>query len=351
MRGSDFVRSLPEGKGAVEAAKREQMILDAVRRRDIAPIEWTPVTTRSGAYTATFMVSVDDLRIGNANDSKRVMVNHATGQHIADELGVALITPKLSDEIYAQALIKLPPKAHPDAQKWVDEGTMSHTSKMIAYHDYVDQLIAQAIAQNGGHRGLIADVGKDWVLSPTLWHPVTTPACEQSPVRAMNYGWHTTSPWIYHAVTMPNVQVEQPFPGTCHNILHTDYSQTLRLVRRDVLVCGPGFGDSECMKMDIAQVATDPLLAGLISHEGPLPEYRHPHVQPACGLAQCPQIKQGFTRTLSDTSETCPTGNCTPLPPPQAAPTMARNAAAQIAIFGGAAAAGYYGLRWLASRI
>lgn len=358
MRGSDFVRSLPEGKTKEQYARREQMILDAVRRRDIAPIEWVPIITTFGPYTATFRVSLDDLRIGNATDSKRVEVSHETGQHIIDDLGVAPLTPKLSDEIYAQAPIKLPPKAHPDAQKWVTDGTMAYTSRMVAYHDYIDQLIAQAIARNGGKRGLIADVGKDWVISPTLWQaPAMTSGCVQSLIRSMNYGWHTPSKWIYHAVTMPNVQVYQPFPGTCHGLTHTDYSQTLRLVRRDVDVCGPGIvplgSSSDCVKMDIAKVATDPQLAGLLSHEGPFVEYRHPHVAPACNLAaQCPSIKQGFT-TMSE-STTCTTGNCTPLPPPQSAPDIAAASVSplrQVVVFGGAAALGYYGFRWFASQL
>jgi len=358
MRGSDFVRSLPEGNKAGEFAKREQMILDAVRRRDIAPIEWVPITTTSGPYTATFRVSLDDLRVGSAIDSKRVEVNHETAQHIVDDLGVAMLTPKLSDELYAQAPIKLPPKAHPDAQKWVKDGTMSYTSRMVAYHDYLDQLIAEAIRNNGGRRGLIADVGKDWVISPVLWQtPAMTPGCAQTTIRAENYGWHTPTRWIYHAVTMPNVQVYQPFPGTCHDLSHTDYSQTLRLVRRDVEVCGPGLvpvgSSSDCVKMDIEKVATDPQLAGLLSHEGPFVEYRHPHVAPACNMAaRCPSIKQGFT-TMSE-STTCTTGNCTPLPPVQSAPEYSSASVSplrQVAVFGSAAAVGYYGLRWLASQL
>lgn len=107
MKGSEFVKTLPKGAGP----ERERMILDAVRRRDIAPITWSPVvtgcTTGGNQYVATILVSKDAVRVGDASDSIRVTTGHETAQRIADELGVALPTPMLSDQIWAQAAVRV----------------------------------------------------------------------------------------------------------------------------------------------------------------------------------------------------------------------------------------------------
>jgi hypothetical protein len=107
-------------------------------------------------------------------------------------------------------------------------------------------------------------LGKDWVLTNRL--------LEQPGKRmAANYGWFDA-----HA---PNGVLWQPV-GLAHNDEHVDYSQLLRLVRRDVEVNG--------RPMAIDEVLKDPELAWLLSKEGPLKVLRLPSVPRPEGAAQTP---------------------------------------------------------------
>lgn len=350
MKGSLFAKTLPKKA----TPKREQMILDAVRRRDIAPIAWVPIQTsyknkQGHTYTATIFVSRDALRVGDATDSFRATVNHRTAQLIADELGVVLPTPKLSDEIFRQAPIQL------DAMKqahlsWVNDGTMSLTRRMLEQSAQVDKAISDQHAT--GKKGLVADVGKDWVNTKRLFEPYQASSqCEPGPERAANYGWHLTTPWIFRSESLPEVNVFQPV-GLCHTIGHVDYSQVVRLVRRDVDLCGPGMGPSGCGKIDIRAIVTDPALAGLVSHTGVLPSMRHPDVPPPCDK-RCPEPVSGFGQPQPGGSISCPL-DCEPLPPPQADPTIGMSAMSvteKLVMLASGATLGYFAVQYLLPKL
>lgn len=307
MRGSIFYKTLPKEAGP----RRERMLLDAVRRLDLAPIAWVPITTSieqpgGGKYTAKILVSKDALRAGDATDSFRFSVNHRTAQHMADALGCVLPTPFLSDQIYKQAPIKL--SSWKQTRPWHADGTMADTDRMLQQSEFVDRLIARKMAETGKN-GLIADVGKDWVTSPELWQPYApSPRCEKGHPRAQNYGWHyapdQNQQGQFYAAITPGLRVIQP-AARCHTIGHVDYSQIVRLVRRDVDVCGIGPGGG-CIKMDIRQLATSPQLARLVSASGVLPAMRHPDVPPSCDN-RCPEpVEPRFAK--SSTVERCPPG-------------------------------------------
>lgn len=340
MKGSAFIHALPK-KWSPE---RERMILDAVRRRDIVPITWDNIITHAGNYSAIFKVSRDALRVGDAGDSVRVSVNHRTAQQILDDLGAAPLTAKLSDQIWNQASVRIPPLSH---LAWVQDGTMSDTRRMLEQSQLVDSEIAKEQARTGG-LGLIADVGKDWIIDKRLWEsPIVSPHCEKDPIRSVNYGWHGSAG--YPSATLPGVMVIQDV-GTCHGMSHTDYSQVLRLVRRDVKVCGPGMGSTGCAMVDIEAIATDPALAALVSYSGAFPEFRHPAVPRSCEPGvRCPMQGQGYIQLSSESS--CPLRQCEPLPPPAPAPILAETvptfAGEKLLYFGAGAVAGYYGFMML----
>lgn len=304
MRGSVFAKTLPKEAGP----RREQMLLDAVRRRDIPPIAWVSVVTKYKSpggreYTATFKVSKDALRVGGADDSFRFSVNHRTAQHIADALDSVLPTPYLSDQIWKQSVLQLPSMSQ--TRGWFADGTMSKTYRMLEQSDRVDKLIAQYQAKTGTD-GLIADVGKDWVTHPDLWRPYTpSPRCEKGHPRAMNYGWHAKGHSEFYASTVPGIRVIQP-AVRCHTIPHVDYSQVVRLVRRDVDVCGVGHAGG-CMKMDIRQLATSPQLHALVSASGQLEALRHPDVAPSCDK-RCPPAVTPQPVEPEAPSPQCPSG-------------------------------------------
>ena len=372
MKGSVFYKTLPKKAGP----RREQMLLDAVRRRNMPPIAWVPITTSmkspgGNVYTAKIMVSKDALRVGDADDSFRFSVNHRTAQHMADSLECVLPTPYLSDQIFKQAPIKLATMSQ--TRSWHADGTMGDTDRMLEQSKHVDKLIAQQMAKTGKD-GLIADVGKDWVTHPDLWQPYSPPAhCEKGHPRAMNYGWHWQPPPGYkgsdfYASMIPGLRVVQP-AARCHTIPHVDYSQVVRLIRRDVEVCGLGYSGG-CGKLDIRQIATSPTISGLVSASGTLEAMRHPDVNPSCDK-RCPEPigpsslgEQGNDQPASDPPPdpppeagplTCPTG-CEKLPEPEPDPTqeylqseLSTPDKLVMAVSGGIL--GFFAVRWLLPRL
>jgi hypothetical protein len=251
-------------------AGREEMILGAVQDGYALPVSWRSIYVSHGPYQAQLNVSGDALRIGDSDGSVRVNASHGLAQQIADELGAVLPTAKISDEIWAQAQVQLAPVTQP----WSQDGTMAKTYRMIQQSQAVDNAIAAA---GGTGSELIADVGKDWINSARSW-------AAGKEGRAVNYGWHGPG-FSSQAATSAGQRVIQMI-GQAHDLGHVDYSQVVRLVGREVEIWGGDLGGG--VTMDIDQVVTDPNLAGLISHEGPLPAMRHPFssdIQPCSGSA------------------------------------------------------------------
>lgn len=329
MRGSAFAAKLPEVRGNLAQRtkalkRREQMMFDAVRRRDIPPILWSIITSKSGPYTATIHVSNDALRIGDSSDSFRATLSHEVAQRVADELDVVLLTPKLGDLIWSQAAVRLSPKTR---LAWVKDFTIAKTHRMLEMSAIVDKAIA-------GRKGIVANVGKDWVTALRLW---------KQPLRSANYGWYAKGA-PSTAATPVGGKLWQSI-GLTHPISHVDYSQVVRLVRRDVWVTGPGL-PAEGALFDIEVVAGDPKIASLVSHEGVLPAMRHPAIRADCQSC-APSVVAG---PGGEADPGCPV-ECVPLPPPEPDPTrfdpdptiaQAGITVSNVVAFGLAAAAGYW---------
>lgn len=195
-----------------------------------AEYDWVPLDVDR----LRLWVFADALKV----DGVRVSVTAQEAQQVADLVGGVLPTPRIEDLIWQRAAVRIPPFP----------GDV--TRRTAAQHSAdIDRAIA-------GRPGMVATVGKSWCLSNKLSSAV-----------AMNYGWHggSTGP----SVSLPGVRVWQT-PGTRHNPRHRDYSQTLRLCRRRCLVDG--------LEADLRDVLSDPLLAPLVSHEGPLRVVRQPGV-------------------------------------------------------------------------
>lgn len=288
LPGSQIAQQLPDKL----SPRREQQILDYVRRGNYV-LNWVPITVQRGPLSATFWVSSDALRLGNHDDSFRVATSAYTEQRIADELNAVMPTAMLSDETYRQAHIKLLPRP-------LGTEGMTTMGQMIRHHNEVQKQLDAAVG--GAHIDpllmLVAPVGKDWINSRRL---LGSPTVNGSPA-AINYGWHRTDmraqPHIgpFPAVTgYPPLVVHQS-EGMAHDYSHEDYSQVVRLVSRLVTVCRQGaplsgFGGTDrapgsCVAgeactmadgsagtkqcMDIYDVAQDPELNVLVSHNGPV---------------------------------------------------------------------------------
>jgi len=239
--GRAILARFPEGAGP----EREAKIIDAVRAGHFAPIRWATITNTAGRNRIRFHVSADVLKLGNETDAVRVSATHATAQRIADLLGTTLPTPLIVDLIHHQAAVKVPPCLRP---------VTSRTAAILEQDECISRRLREAAPTWSGIEGAASTLGKDWVLTNRL--------LEQPGKRmAANYGWFDA-----HA---PNGVLWQPV-GLAHNHEHVDYSQLLRLVRRDAKVNG--------RPMDIDEVLTDPELAWLLSKEGPLKVLRLPSV-------------------------------------------------------------------------
>lgn len=339
MKGSAFVQTLPKGRNLTEFAKRDSMILDAVRRGDYAPITWIPLEVRGpNQELATFYVSQDTLRVGDEDDSIRVTTSHRAAQQIADEMDVTLLTSKLSDDIYRAAPIKLQPKT----RNWYADGTMAHTNRMVEQSQFVDQQIADAMAnQRFASPPLIAGQGKDWVYATSLW---------QRPGMGAEYGWHIMPPWgHYKSVTQPTLGVLQP-QALAHPIGYTDYSQTVRLLRKDVKFCDPDL--EECIPVFVEYLATHPKYWHLVSHEGPLPGYRHPGV--GKGGLPPPKPRPPGTDKPKPLPKPKPSPQNPPHPPkptpPQPALVAAMGGSEQLLYLAAGAVVGFSAVSWLSSR-
>jgi hypothetical protein len=273
-------------------------------------------------------------------------------------MGVVLPTARLSDLIWDQAVVQLSGPAL--ARNWWQDNTMSNTSRMLEQSRRVDEMVAREQLEKGD--GLIADVGKDWVTTHLLWQPpIQSPNCEKGPVRSANYGGHTISTGPYLSATFPGVFVIQPV-GLCHGMGHTDYSQVVRLVRRDVLVCGPGLGSgsgTDCEVMDIRSIVNDPRISGLVVEGGgTLPAMRHPAVDPSC-QNRCPDTVSTMEADVPPDKPggaiSCPAG-CSQLPPPGVDPTWSMppqvsagmGALGKLLFFGVGSVVGYYAFTRLA---
>ncbi len=271
MRGSAFMASLPAGDDGPSRAARAAAVLRAVREGVALPIEWKPVHTTWNGRSATVYVASDSLRFGepgdNANPSDwdwvRVAADARTAQQIADTLGVLLPTSKIADLAYQQADVRLTPHTQ--------QPVTATTAAMLRHHAAVE-------AERAGRTGLLADVGKDWILGSKLW-PASHPAHPLGREGAINYGWHTVGPATPNGPYVGHdglILWQQE--GYRHNLDHVDYAQFVpRFVRADMLL-----DDEHGVPVPVrtVDVLTDPKLAGLLSYEGAIGGSRYPNVPP-----------------------------------------------------------------------
>jgi peptidoglycan hydrolase-like protein with peptidoglycan-binding domain/N-acetyl-anhydromuramyl-L-alanine amidase AmpD len=232
--------------------EREALLLEQVRAGNIQH-NWATITAESGGHRIELDVSEDALRVGAPQDAVRITVNASTAQRIADQLDGMLLTPRMADLIRQQADIVVEPAVQ------AANATMGTTSRMVAHSRAVDQRVA-------GRAGLVANAGKDWVLTNEL---------SGRPDRAANYGWFVER--SSYRATLPGLDVLQPL-GLAHNRFHVDYSQTVRLVRKVCRIDG--------VERATADVLSDAALARLVCHEGVLRVLRMPAV--ALGSTEVP---------------------------------------------------------------
>ena len=216
---------------------RDRAILDGVKNGAELDVTWIPLAMTANGHTAVFQVTADGVKLSGV----RVSGSARLCQQIADLLGACLQTPKLNDACYLQAAVRIPVLPLPPPPPTTTQG-------MVAESAAIDRAV-------GGRPGLVAPVGKPWVLSSKM-----------TASRATLYGWQTDTPppgvTLYPSPATPGVHVVQPL-STAHDPSYADYSSLACLVRRACVVDGN--------KADVRVVLGDPALSALLSHEGPVP--------------------------------------------------------------------------------
>jgi len=180
-------------------------------------------------------------------DGVRLPATAAEMQQIADLLFCMLPTPKVLDLVWTQASVRFDPVVN------LGPGRIVAEQDILAVHDAVEKKLAAA--GGGPARGIVASVGKYWVVCNRLAVPG-----KFGRNTACNYGWHSSG-GRYRAVT-PGLKVWQS-EGTQHPDSHIDPSQVVRLVYRMARLARK---DGSWKRIDLHDVARDPVLSAAINH-------------------------------------------------------------------------------------
>ncbi len=189
-----------------------------------------PVTVAIGATKATYFVTPDYFAIGSDDDFFLTPLTPGTAQNIADLAGCCLPTPKMVDDIYGAATVKLTPEPIPPSPAMT-------TVPVFLRHNEMVRL--QRKDRGKPLRLLAAGHKKDIVIANAVF-------AKEGKVAI--YGWHKRD----------GRPIQPLYTG--HTSNWVDYSHGIRLIRRRMTVNG--------QDKTIDEVLADPKLAPLLSNEG-----------------------------------------------------------------------------------
>ncbi len=195
------------------------------------------VTLGVGKTTATYFVTPDYLAIGSDQDYFLTPLSPDTAQKIADLAGCSLPTPKMVDDIYAAAGVKLTPEPIPPSRAMTTVPVFLRHNEMVR---------AQRNTRGKPVGALVAGHKKDVVIANVVF-------AKEGKVAI--YGWHK-----------PDAKPIQPL-YTGHTANWVDYSHGIRLVWRRMTVDGKD--------KTVDEVLADPSLAPLLSNEGVMHQSRY----------------------------------------------------------------------------
>jgi len=239
--GSEFAKQIE----SLEFYAREEAIYRQITEgnvpdflRRFVPINITDISS-GGTNVATIRVTPDYLAVGSDEDYLLIPMSPDTAQRLADQLGCALPTPKIVDEIWRAATVKLTPVP-------MTPGTDMVTVRKFAEHNAIvrTQRLGQVTSHPFG--ALVAGNKKDVVVSVRL---------QSATNRVAIYGWHRT-----------NGQPIQPtYMG--HTAAWVDYSHGIRLVHTGMILNGRA--------RKVGEVLADAATADLLSGEGRMNSVRY----------------------------------------------------------------------------
>ncbi|MCK5738958.1 hypothetical protein KAH55_07250, partial [bacterium] len=243
--GSDFMREIQD----LPFVTRQEKIFREIQSgnipaflRNIVPLTAEFTDAGGNQHQVRYQVMPDYLAIGSDIDFCRIPMGPRTAQQIADWFGAVLPTPKLVDDIYQQARIKLEPVSY-----WPVGDANEKVKKFVRHNTAIEEQRFRA----GGKLGqLMAGTKKDVVISGKIADP-------KRPDHVVIYGWHK----LDGTPIQPETNI--------HFDYYVDYSHGIRLVNAVIKI------DNQLW--NIHDALQDSLLFRLLcDEEQPISQPRYP---------------------------------------------------------------------------
>ncbi|MBP7977539.1 MAG: hypothetical protein KA122_12015 [Verrucomicrobia bacterium] len=242
VSGSEFARRV----ATLDLGERDREVYAQVMAGNVPDFlrRLCPVPARSVVEgrinSGTYYVTPDYLAVGSDDDYFLAPISPYTAQRIAEALHCTLPTPKMVNQIFFAAEVKLAPAPIPPS---------AAMTTVPVFRQHNDLVRAQRAEQLSAHPlgALVAGHKKDVVLTARL---------AANPGKVAIYGWHRTNGLPIQPLYLK------------HSAAWVDYSQCVRLVQQKMVA-------NETART-VAEVLADPALAGLLSDEGPLAAVRYP---------------------------------------------------------------------------
>jgi hypothetical protein len=239
LKGSEFVESITR----LDRNRREQAILEQLAAgnlpdflRRLQPVHFSHRSATGTEITVTLFAMPDYLAIGSNDDFILIPMALRTALEVAVTYGFILPTRKIVDAIFCQSTVHLTPQPLPAGPRM----------RSTAYYDAHNQKIKkQRLALCCTPGELTSGHKKDVVVTNRLIGREEKIAI---------YGWH-----------YPTGHPIQPL-STIHGANYADYSHGVRLVSDVALQDG--------QPRSIYEILEDPVLAPLLSDEGPVGKIR-----------------------------------------------------------------------------
>jgi hypothetical protein len=192
-------------------------------------------------HAVIYEVTPDYLCIGSNEDFCRIPMGPITAQKLANLFGASMPTPKLVDDIYFNADVKLAP---------VTYTPVGNQNELVSkFVDHNSAIEAQRVAAGRPLGALVGGIKKDVVLSNNIAIPANAN-------HVIIYGWHR----------LDGTAIQPVYSG--HINSYVDYSHGIRFINMQMLI--------DSVVMTSTQVLTSPILYKLLSNESgvmPQPSY------------------------------------------------------------------------------
>ena len=254
---------------------REARILELVKSGAMIPPDFMEFTVSDGAgRELRFSAAKDAIKLGTPDDAMRVNVSHETTQKIADWMGWIVPTAAMVDVVTMQSRQPGGQFIGANAVKTaaLEGKTQAQTSSYyMERHSRAIDARQQVL--------FIAGPWKQWISGRRLSHPTTPPPTGTGGPQGL--GKRAGLQYGYYDDKAPSSAVLAPLklwqrPGATHSITYTDASEYMRPFGRLAELTEGG----STRVVDLEEIAKDPELAHLVSHEGPV-LLRHPWL-PIC---------------------------------------------------------------------